>query len=89
MGLLALQGKMLFPSILDNKLHKDRWLFSLSYFFFFSRAEQTSEYAPPEALLNSTWYQGPTGITLKYVILLLMFYLIMWDIHHFFQLFND
>ncbi|XP_031373525.1 uncharacterized protein LOC116188362 isoform X3 [Punica granatum] len=31
-----------------------------------SRAEQTSEYAPPEALLNTTWYQGPTSITLKY-----------------------
>ncbi|OWM84575.1 hypothetical protein CDL15_Pgr008308 [Punica granatum] len=32
-----------------------------------SRAEQTSEYAPPEALLNTTWYQGPTSITLKYI----------------------
>ncbi|KAK7393502.1 hypothetical protein VNO78_22060 [Psophocarpus tetragonolobus] len=31
-----------------------------------SRAEQTYEYAPPEALLNSTWYQGPTSSTLKY-----------------------
>ncbi|XP_028804085.1 uncharacterized protein LOC114759155 isoform X2 [Neltuma alba] len=31
-----------------------------------SRAEQTCEYMPPEALLNATWYQGPTGSTLKY-----------------------
>ncbi|CAK9143757.1 unnamed protein product [Ilex paraguariensis] len=31
-----------------------------------SRAEQTYEYAPPEALLNASWYQGPTSTTLKY-----------------------
>ncbi|KAK9282121.1 hypothetical protein L1049_005033 [Liquidambar formosana] len=31
-----------------------------------SRAEQTSEYTPPEALLNATWYQGPTSTILKY-----------------------
>ncbi|XP_054801635.1 uncharacterized protein LOC129305686 isoform X2 [Prosopis cineraria] len=31
-----------------------------------SRAEQTYEYIPPEALLNATWYQGPTSSTLKY-----------------------
>ncbi|KAH7577592.1 hypothetical protein JRO89_XS01G0271400 [Xanthoceras sorbifolium] len=31
-----------------------------------SRAEQTYEYAPPEAFLNASWYQGPTDITLKY-----------------------
>ncbi|KAA8543285.1 hypothetical protein F0562_021220 [Nyssa sinensis] len=31
-----------------------------------SRAEQTDEYAPPEAFLNVTWYQGPTSTTLKY-----------------------
>ncbi|KAK4273099.1 hypothetical protein QN277_021562 [Acacia crassicarpa] len=31
-----------------------------------SRAEQTHEYMPPEALLNATWYQGPTSSTLKY-----------------------
>ncbi|KAK2998975.1 hypothetical protein RJ639_024648, partial [Escallonia herrerae] len=31
-----------------------------------SRAEQTSEYTPPEALLNASWYQGPTRINLKY-----------------------
>lgn len=31
-----------------------------------SRAEQTSEYTPPEAFLNSTWYRGPTSRTLKY-----------------------
>ncbi|KAK3003298.1 hypothetical protein RJ639_018522 [Escallonia herrerae] len=30
-----------------------------------SRAEQTSEYTPPEALLNASWYQGPTRINLK------------------------
>ncbi|KAH1060327.1 hypothetical protein GLYMA_02G144500v4 [Glycine max] len=29
-------------------------------------AEQTYEYTPPEALLNATWYQGPTSSTLKY-----------------------
>lgn len=33
----------------------------------FFRAEQTYEYTPPEALLNATWYQGPTSSTLKYV----------------------
>ncbi|GAB4830420.1 hypothetical protein Ancab_020056 [Ancistrocladus abbreviatus] len=31
-----------------------------------SRAEQTYEYTPPEALLNTSWYQGPTSRTLKY-----------------------
>ncbi|XP_061338124.1 uncharacterized protein LOC133284991 isoform X2 [Gastrolobium bilobum] len=31
-----------------------------------SRAEQTYEYTPPEALLNAKWYQGPTSSTLKY-----------------------
>lgn len=31
-----------------------------------SRAEQTYEYTAPEALLNATWYQGPTSRTLKY-----------------------
>ncbi|KAL2323517.1 hypothetical protein Fmac_027896 [Flemingia macrophylla] len=31
-----------------------------------TRAEQTYEYTPPEALLNATWYQGPTSSTLKY-----------------------
>ncbi|GMH20864.1 hypothetical protein Nepgr_022706 [Nepenthes gracilis] len=31
-----------------------------------SRAEQTYEYTPPEALLNSSWYRGPTSRTLKY-----------------------
>lgn len=27
-----------------------------------SRAEQTTEYTPPEALLNETWYHGPTAV---------------------------
>ncbi|XAR58577.1 Phosphoprotein phosphatase [Bertholletia excelsa] len=31
-----------------------------------SRAEQTYEYTPPEALLNASWYQGPIYRTLKY-----------------------
>ncbi|XP_021764354.1 uncharacterized protein LOC110728976 isoform X2 [Chenopodium quinoa] len=31
-----------------------------------SRAEQTFEYTPPEALLNTSWFQGPTSRTLKY-----------------------
>ncbi|MED6204261.1 hypothetical protein PIB30_007732 [Stylosanthes scabra] len=31
-----------------------------------SRAEQTYEYTPPEALLNATWCEGPTSSTLKY-----------------------
>eukprot|EP00257_Ricinus_communis_P017438 XP_015575876.1 probable protein phosphatase 2C 51 isoform X6 [Ricinus communis] len=31
-----------------------------------SRAEQTYEYAPPEAFLNASWYQGPTALNLKY-----------------------
>ncbi|CAN4093393.1 unnamed protein product [Withania somnifera] len=31
-----------------------------------SRAEQTYEYTPPEALLNASWYQGPTPTTMKY-----------------------
>lgn len=31
-----------------------------------SRAEQTSEYAPPEAFLNTSFYQGPMSTMLKY-----------------------
>lgn len=31
-----------------------------------SRAEQTYEYTPPEALLNTSWFQGSTSRTLKY-----------------------
>ncbi|XP_058191468.1 uncharacterized protein LOC131308546 isoform X1 [Rhododendron vialii] len=31
-----------------------------------SRSEQTYEYTPPEALLNSSWYQGPMQTILKY-----------------------
>lgn len=31
-----------------------------------SRAEQTSEYAPPEALLNASFYHAPITTTLKY-----------------------
>ncbi|KAJ8899368.1 hypothetical protein K2173_018342 [Erythroxylum novogranatense] len=31
-----------------------------------SRTEQTYEYAPPEALLNVSWYKGSTCNTLKY-----------------------
>ncbi|AEE80468.1 kinase superfamily protein [Arabidopsis thaliana] len=31
-----------------------------------SRAEQTHDYAPPEAILNSSWHHGPTSLTLKY-----------------------
>ncbi|KAL6214655.1 hypothetical protein ACLB2K_014087 [Fragaria x ananassa] len=31
-----------------------------------SRAEQTNEYTPPEALLHANWYQWPTNTTLKY-----------------------
>ncbi|XP_048499925.1 uncharacterized protein LOC104894555 isoform X3 [Beta vulgaris subsp. vulgaris] len=31
-----------------------------------SRAEQTYEYTPPEAFLNTSWFQGPTSRTLKY-----------------------
>ncbi|XP_022145966.1 probable protein phosphatase 2C 51 isoform X5 [Momordica charantia] len=31
-----------------------------------SRAEQTLDYAPPEALLNSSWYQEMSSSTLKY-----------------------
>lgn len=38
------------------------------YGLYYFRAEQTYEYTPPEALLNATWYQGPTSSTLKYVI---------------------
>lgn len=38
------------------------------FIFYFARAEQTYEYTPPEALLNASWYQDPTGTTLKYVI---------------------
>uniref|UniRef100_A0A7N0TLX6 Protein kinase domain-containing protein n=1 Tax=Kalanchoe fedtschenkoi TaxID=63787 RepID=A0A7N0TLX6_KALFE len=33
-----------------------------------SRAEQTSEYMPPEALLNATWYHAPRSVVLKYVV---------------------
>ncbi|KAK6937572.1 Protein kinase domain [Dillenia turbinata] len=31
-----------------------------------SRAEQTHEYAPPEAFLNASWYRGSSSTTLKY-----------------------
>ncbi|KAK4492507.1 hypothetical protein RD792_003318 [Penstemon davidsonii] len=31
-----------------------------------SSAEQTSEYAPPEAFLNASWYRGPSSVTTKY-----------------------
>ncbi|CAN6828695.1 unnamed protein product, partial [Brassica oleracea] len=31
-----------------------------------SRAEQTHDYAPPEAIMNSSWHRGPTSLTLKY-----------------------
>ncbi|KAF8388113.1 hypothetical protein HHK36_026779 [Tetracentron sinense] len=31
-----------------------------------SRSEQTYEYTPPEALLNASWFQEPTGLNLKY-----------------------
>lgn len=31
-----------------------------------SRAEQTYDYTPPEALLNSSWYQEMSSATLKY-----------------------
>ncbi|CAA2974745.1 uncharacterized protein LOC111411818 isoform X2 [Olea europaea var. sylvestris] len=31
-----------------------------------SRAEQTSEYAPPEAFLNVSWYRAPSRVTTKY-----------------------
>ncbi|PHU22094.1 putative inactive protein kinase [Capsicum chinense] len=31
-----------------------------------SRAEQTYEYTPPEALLNASWYQGLTPTAMKY-----------------------
>ncbi|KAK4407178.1 putative inactive protein kinase [Sesamum angolense] len=31
-----------------------------------SSAEQTSEYAPPEAFLNVSWYCGPSSVTAKY-----------------------
>lgn len=31
-----------------------------------SRAEQTYEYTPPEALLNASWYKGQMQTTLKY-----------------------
>lgn len=32
-----------------------------------SRAEQTNEYSPPEALLNASWHQGPISKNVKYV----------------------
>ncbi|KAL8548181.1 hypothetical protein ACS0TY_007489 [Phlomoides rotata] len=31
-----------------------------------SSAEQTSDYAPPEAFLNVSWYRGPSSVTSKY-----------------------
>lgn len=31
-----------------------------------TRSEQTFEYSPPEALLNSSWFQGPKRARLKY-----------------------
>ncbi|XVF32510.1 hypothetical protein REPUB_Repub17cG0089000 [Reevesia pubescens] len=31
-----------------------------------SSSEQTRDYSPPEALLNASWYQGPTSTILKY-----------------------
>ncbi|GER24870.1 protein phosphatase 2C family protein [Striga asiatica] len=31
-----------------------------------SSAEQTSEYAPPEAFLNASWYRGPSSVSSKY-----------------------
>ncbi|XP_020586036.1 uncharacterized protein LOC110028503 isoform X2 [Phalaenopsis equestris] len=31
-----------------------------------TRSEQTFEYAPPEALLNASWFQGPSSVRLKY-----------------------
>ncbi|KAJ6998460.1 hypothetical protein NC653_014593 [Populus alba x Populus x berolinensis] len=31
-----------------------------------SRAEQTSEYSPPESFHNASWYHGPTSTNLKY-----------------------
>ncbi|WZY87408.1 hypothetical protein YC2023_044143 [Brassica napus] len=31
-----------------------------------SRAEQTHDYAPPEAILNSSWHRGQTSLTMKY-----------------------
>ncbi|KAK6141367.1 hypothetical protein DH2020_024884 [Rehmannia glutinosa] len=31
-----------------------------------SSAEQTSDYAPPEAFLNVSWYRGPPSVTAKY-----------------------
>ncbi|KAI3449684.1 hypothetical protein Pfo_006349 [Paulownia fortunei] len=31
-----------------------------------SSAEQTSDYAPPEAFLNVSWYRGPSSVTAKY-----------------------
>ncbi|XP_047263967.1 uncharacterized protein LOC107853145 isoform X5 [Capsicum annuum] len=37
-----------------------------------SRAEQTYEYTPPEALLNASWYQGLTPTAMKYVSFLLI-----------------
>lgn len=40
--------------------------------FCFSRAEQTNEYTPPEALLHASWYQGPISRTLKYVLVILI-----------------
>lgn len=37
---------------------------ALGYLEF--RAEQTHDYAPPEAIMNSSWHRGPTSLTLKY-----------------------
>ncbi|KAL0925846.1 hypothetical protein M5K25_004217 [Dendrobium thyrsiflorum] len=31
-----------------------------------TRSEQTFEYTPPEALLNASWFQGPSSVRLKY-----------------------
>jgi hypothetical protein len=39
-----------------------------------SRSEQTFEYTPPEALLNSSWYQGSKSARLKYVSILYFLY---------------
>ncbi|KAH9602746.1 hypothetical protein KSS87_023034 [Heliosperma pusillum] len=43
--------------------------FTMRRFYGFkgpSRAEQTYEYTPPEALLNVSWFQGPSSRNLKY-----------------------
>lgn len=43
----------------------------MGLYFLLIRAEQTSEYSPPEAFLNATWYHGSTSANLKYVAFLL------------------